>query len=158
MLACCHTPSHGVVFGWGNGGGYHVYKDICATVVGKELPCQHEYGNRADSFAVAVVRGEAIVGHVPKKMSVCSLYLMPGQLNRLSSNRIQTLLWGFSARPSLLLSISNCSVLLVLESKCLTFSKFLTEKIFASWSFMRNMRNFTPYKNFPLYGILTLLR
>ena len=48
---------------------------IWATVVG-ELPCQREDGNRADSFAVAVVRGEAIVGHVPKKISsVCSLYI-----------------------------------------------------------------------------------
>ena len=36
--------------------GYHVYKDTWATVVGEELPCQHEDGNRADSFAVAVVR------------------------------------------------------------------------------------------------------
>ena len=36
-----------------------------AAVVGEELPCQHEDGNRADFLAVAVVRGEAIVGHVP---------------------------------------------------------------------------------------------
>ena len=56
--------------------GYHVYKDTWATAVGEELPCQHENGNRADFFAVAVVRGEAIVGHVPKRISsVCSLYL-----------------------------------------------------------------------------------
>ena len=107
-----------------------VYKDIWATVVGKELPCQHEDGSRPDSFAVAVVRGEAIVGHIPKKISVCCLYLTLGQLDRLSSNRIQMLLREFSARPSLLLSISNCSVLLMLESKFLTFSKFCTEKIF----------------------------
>ena len=59
--------------------GYHVYKDIWATVVGEELPCQREDGNRANPFAVAVVRGEAIVGHVPKKISsVCSLYLRRG--------------------------------------------------------------------------------
>ena len=94
--------------------GYHVYKDTWATAVGEELPCQREDGNRADSFAIEMVRGEAIVGHVPK--SLLSLSML-GRLNRLSSNRIQTLLWGFSARPSLSLSISNCSVLLVLESK-----------------------------------------
>ena len=47
----------------------HVYKDIWAIVAGEELLCQCEDGNRADSFAVAVVRGEAIVGHVPKKIS-----------------------------------------------------------------------------------------
>ena len=61
---------------------------IWATVVG-ELPCQREDGNKADSFAVAVVRGEAIVGHVPKKISsVCSLYLTLGRLDRLSSNLV----------------------------------------------------------------------
>ena len=49
------------------------------------------------------------------------------QLDRFSSNRIQTLLWGFSARSSVLLLISNCSVL-VLKSKLLTFSKFRTEE------------------------------
>ena len=42
-----------------------VYKDVWATVVGEKLPCQREDSNRADSFAVAMVRGEAIVGHVP---------------------------------------------------------------------------------------------
>ena len=73
--------------------------------VSEELPCQREDGNRADSFAVAVVRGEAIVGHVPKKISVCPLYLTLGWFDRLPSNRIQTLLGGFSARPFLLLGV-----------------------------------------------------
>ena len=59
--------------------GYHFYKDIWATVVGEELPCQREDGNRADPFAAAVVKEEAMVGHVPKKISsVCSLYLRQG--------------------------------------------------------------------------------
>ena len=40
--------------------------------VGEELPCQREDGNRADPFAVAVVRWEAIVGHVAKKIYICS--------------------------------------------------------------------------------------
>ena len=56
--------------------GYHAYKDIWTAVVGEELPCQREVGNRVDVFAVAVMRGETVVGHVPKKISsVCSLYL-----------------------------------------------------------------------------------
>ena len=89
--------------------GYHVYKDIWATVVGEEFPCQREDGNRADPFAVAVVRGEAIVGHVPKKISVCSLYLRSGLgvwkgVQRLQIS-IQRHLFYFQ------------SVLLVLESK-----------------------------------------
>ena len=41
-------------------------KDIWATVVGEELPCQREDGNIADSFTVVVVRGEAIIGCVLK--------------------------------------------------------------------------------------------
>ena len=59
--------------------GYHVYKDIWAAVHGEELPCQRELGNRVDVFAVAVMKGETVVGHVPKKISsICSLYLRRG--------------------------------------------------------------------------------
>ena len=36
--------------------------------IGEEFPCQREDGNRADPFAVAVVRREAIVGHIPNKI------------------------------------------------------------------------------------------
>ena len=60
---------------------------------------------------------------------------MLGRLDRLSSNRIQTLLWGLSARPSLLLSISNCCVLLVLESKFFDVFNILHGKIFRSLNF-----------------------
>ncbi len=45
--------------------GYHAYKDIWTAVVGEELPCQRERaGNPPDPFAVAVLKDEAIVGHV----------------------------------------------------------------------------------------------
>ena len=59
--------------------GYHIYKDIWAAVVGEEFPCKREDGNRVDPFAVAVMRGDAIIGHVPGKISfICSLYLRRG--------------------------------------------------------------------------------
>lgn len=59
--------------------GYHAYKDIWTAVHGEELLCQREDGNRVDAFAVAVVKDETVVGHVPKKISsVCSLYLRRG--------------------------------------------------------------------------------
>ena len=91
--------------------GYHVYKDIWLLFnLGEELPCQHEGGNRADPFAVAVVRWEAIVGHVPKKISVYTFYLRRGLGVWKDVRRLHT-------TPSVLLSISNCSVVLVLESK-----------------------------------------
>ena len=56
--------------------GYHVYKDIWDAVVGEEFPCKREDGNRVDPFAVAVVRGDTVIGHVPRKISsIFSLYL-----------------------------------------------------------------------------------
>ncbi len=44
--------------------GYHTYKDIWTAVVGEELPCQWERANPRDPFGVAVLKDEAIVGHV----------------------------------------------------------------------------------------------
>ncbi len=44
--------------------GYHAYKDIWTAVVGEELPCQQKRANPRDPFAVAVLKDEAIVGHV----------------------------------------------------------------------------------------------
>ena len=56
--------------------GYHVYKDIWEASIGEELPCKRENGNRADPFAVAVVKNRVTVGHIPRKISsVCSLFL-----------------------------------------------------------------------------------
>ena len=67
--------------------GYHVYKDIRATVVGEELPCQHEDGNRPDPFAVAVVRGGAIVGHVPSLNGI-NLQLNPQLLCKMTESSL----------------------------------------------------------------------
>ena len=53
-----------------------MYKDIWEASVGEQLPCQRENGNRADPFAVAVVKSGVTVGHIPRKISsVCSLFL-----------------------------------------------------------------------------------
>ena len=46
--------------------GYHAYKDIWETSVGEELPCQRVIGNRADPFAVAVIKSGQTVGHIPR--------------------------------------------------------------------------------------------
>ena len=104
--------------------GYLVHKDTWATAVGEELPCQSEDGNRADSFAVAMVIGEAIVGHVPKRISsVCSLYLHWDGLIvcRVTGSR------GFSGdlvQGHLFYLISNCSSAPHARIKILTSSKF----------------------------------
>ena len=56
--------------------GYHVYKDIWEASIGEELICVRETSNAKDPFAVAVVKNEVIVGHIPKKISsLCSLFL-----------------------------------------------------------------------------------
>ena len=59
--------------------GYHVYQAIWEAALLEELPCQREVGNRHDPFAVAVVKANITVGHVPRKISsVCSIFLRRG--------------------------------------------------------------------------------
>jgi hypothetical protein len=50
--------------------GYHIYKDVWTAIMDEELCCRREPFNTADPFAVAVVREDTVVGHVPRKMSV----------------------------------------------------------------------------------------
>ena len=53
--------------------GYHCYNAIWDATIGEELLCTLELSNPEDRFAVAVVRGEVTVGHVPKRISlICS--------------------------------------------------------------------------------------
>lgn len=56
--------------------GYHVYKDVWTSSVGEHLPCRRETTNLADRFAVAVMKGATVVGHIPRKISnVCSIFI-----------------------------------------------------------------------------------
>ena len=56
--------------------GYHIYRDIWTTVVNEVLGCQREPFNAANLFAVAVVKEDTTVGHVPRKISaICLLFL-----------------------------------------------------------------------------------
>ena len=64
-------------------GGYHIYEDIWSAVVSEEFPCKKEVDNTFDPFAVTVMRGDTVIGHVPRKISsICSLFLRRG-LNHL---------------------------------------------------------------------------
>ncbi len=47
--------------------GYHTDQSVWTAVVGEELPCQRETVNLRDPFVVAVLKDEAIVGHVSRK-------------------------------------------------------------------------------------------
>ena len=49
--------------------GFHVYKAIWEAAVEEELECGRERGNRVDRYAMAVVKDETVVGHVPQKIS-----------------------------------------------------------------------------------------
>ena len=61
--------------------GYHAYQNVWTAAVGDQLPCRRERANSEDPFAVAVMKGETIVGHVPRKISsVCSMFLRRGRL------------------------------------------------------------------------------
>ena len=49
--------------------GYHIYKNIWDTSIGEELACQREPSNGVNRYAVAVIKYDAVVGHLPKKMA-----------------------------------------------------------------------------------------
>jgi len=59
--------------------GYHYYQDIWVPVIGEELECEQESGNLHDRYAVAVLKAEVIVGHVPRKIStLCFIFIRNG--------------------------------------------------------------------------------
>ncbi len=45
--------------------GHHVYKRVWLPSIGEELETSAEEDNPNDSFAVAVIKGSQVVGHVP---------------------------------------------------------------------------------------------
>jgi len=49
--------------------GHHIYKDIWTPFTGEILGVEQEAHNTADRFAVAVVKDETVVGHVPCEVS-----------------------------------------------------------------------------------------
>ena len=59
--------------------GYHIYKEIWTPEIGEEGNCQREPGNREDPYAVAIKKGDSVVGHVPRNIScICSLFIRRG--------------------------------------------------------------------------------
>ena len=58
--------------------GYHVYKQVW-TAIGEIFSCVRETSNSVDRYAVAVLKEDVVIGHLPKKISkVCSLFLRRG--------------------------------------------------------------------------------
>ena len=59
--------------------GYHIYSEIWKAVLGETLSCQREPTNVSDRYAVAVLKDDITVGHLPKKFSkIFSLFLRRG--------------------------------------------------------------------------------
>ena len=59
--------------------GYHVYQDTWTPVIGEQLVCRREDSNPRNRCAVAVVKAEEIVGHVPRFiLTACSLFIRQG--------------------------------------------------------------------------------
>ena len=51
--------------------GHHTYAHIWEAAVGEVLlmDCRHEPDNANDRYAMAVVKSDTIVGHLPRKLS-----------------------------------------------------------------------------------------
>ena len=65
--------------------GYHIYGEQWVAAVGEELECRRERGNPRDTYAVAVVRDDITVGHLPRKISrISALFIRRN--NSLPSN------------------------------------------------------------------------
>ena len=56
--------------------GHHIYKEVWSLRVGEELPVHCESDNDHDPFALAVLKDDTIIGHVPWEISrVCCFFL-----------------------------------------------------------------------------------
>ena len=59
--------------------GFHKYQAIWEPTHGEELDCCREIGNTSDPYAVSVMKGREVVGHVPCKISrMCAVFMRNG--------------------------------------------------------------------------------
>ena len=56
--------------------GHHVYQTNWAPIIGETLFVQREHENHHDLHAVAVRKGDEIVGHVPRGISRVTAYFL----------------------------------------------------------------------------------
>ena len=56
--------------------GHHIYKDRWCPHIDEEFDYQREWHNYHDPFPVSVMKGSAIVGHMPRQISaICYVFL-----------------------------------------------------------------------------------
>ena len=56
--------------------GYHVYQHVSTPSIGQKLVAKREFNNTMDKQAVKVVKGDEIVGHLPRKFSRLVWYFL----------------------------------------------------------------------------------
>ncbi len=56
--------------------GFHIYHNICTQKIDEELCCRCEPANPHDRFAVAVLKNETVVGHVPRHFAKTFNYFL----------------------------------------------------------------------------------
>lgn len=56
--------------------GHHIYKFVWTPVIGEELQTKLEQNNEHDRHAVAVMRDDQIVGHLPRSISRVSRFFL----------------------------------------------------------------------------------
>ena len=49
--------------------GHHIYKDVWTPIIGEQLLVEKEEGNEHDTFAIALLKDNSVVGHMPKELS-----------------------------------------------------------------------------------------
>ena len=56
-----------------------MYKTIWIAIVGEVVECRREPDNCKDRYAVAVIKDDAVIGHLPRTISkLCSIFLRRG--------------------------------------------------------------------------------
>ena len=59
--------------------GHHIYKEIWGPTLNELLICEREPESTFDRNAVKVLKGEDVVGHIPKQFSkTCNFILLAG--------------------------------------------------------------------------------
>ena len=59
--------------------GHHVYQEVWTPITGEYLVCARELKNSQDRYAVAVLKHDEIVGHLPRTIStISSLFIRRG--------------------------------------------------------------------------------
>ena len=59
--------------------GCHVYESVWHPVVGDQVCCARQPGNCQDTFAVAIIKDDVTVGHIPRSiLPICSIFIQRG--------------------------------------------------------------------------------